>query len=994
MPIKRLLMRAALPLLMLFVTQTLLAQNRVITGKITDSKDGSPVSGASVQPKGSNQGVSSQADGSFTISVPANINTLVVSSVGFKELEVNITDKTSVDVSLETTGAALSEVVVVGYGTVRKRDLTGAVVSVKEKDFNKGTFTSPDQLIQGKVAGVQVLNNAGQPGGATTVKVRGNSAITGSGQPLYVVDGIPLDGRSARPGLDVGGIGMTPAGNPLNFLNPNDIASMEILKDASATAIYGSRAAYGVVLITTKRGASGQPKLDLGASFGISSLMRKIDILDAGEFRSALAYYGVSAANDKGADVDAMDAILRTANIQTYSAAVSGGNDNAKYRISTSLLDQEGIVRKSDFKKYTVSLNSNFKFLEKKNLGIDFNITSSQYVENIVPISNNAGSTGSLIGQALQWNPTEALRKPNDSLNIASGGGIINPLAASEAYNDNSKVTTVLGSISPYLKITKDLEYRMLYSINYSSGVRRGSVNSFLNLNEIIGKGRAYIANNELITQQVTHTLNYTKQINTDLSLNALVGYEFMKYKNKGSAMNGFGPDAGGFGNYGLDYTNYIQYSNNSSRSISSFIDPSSELQSFFGRAVLNYQDKYLVTATFRADGSTKFGENNNYGYFPSFSAAWVLSKESFFNADFVNDLRIRGGYGITGNQEFPSGASQGRYSFTNNGGLGLTNNPNPDLKWQSDAQWNIGLDFAVLDNRITGSFDYFNKTTTDLLFPTVPIRPSPPGSSVTWKNLEGEVVNKGFEVMINANIVRNKDFGWDFGVNASFIKNEVSGLDAPISTGGLHGQGITGTLVETIRNGLPINAFWTRNFAGLDKTTGQAIYPEGDVFSYQGNPNPKTLLGISTSVFYKKLSLVINLNGAFGQKIYNNTLNNVINVGSINGGKNIARSVYESDVKEAFSNPVTASSRFIEDGSYLKLANASLSYSVGDIAKFIKGANIFLNGQNLFVITKFSGFDPEVNVDKTVNSVPSVGIEYAPYPSARTITLGVNFSL
>ncbi|RYZ34663.1 MAG: SusC/RagA family TonB-linked outer membrane protein, partial [Sphingobacteriales bacterium] len=381
MLIKRLLIKVSLPLILLFVTQSLLAQNRQITGKVTDSKDGAPVSGASVQPKGSSSGASTGADGSFTISVAPNINTLVVSSVGYAELEVDITNKTSVDVSLVATGADLSEVVVVGYGTVRKRDLTGAVVSVREKDFNKGTFSAPDQLIQGKVAGVQVLSNSGAPGGGTTVKVRGNSAVTGSGQPLYVVDGIPLDGRSARPGLDVGGIGATPAGNPLNFINPADIASMEILKDASATAIYGSRAAYGVVLITTKRGASGQPKLDLGASYGISSLMRKIDILDAADYRLALAKFGAPAANDKGADVDALDAILRTANIQTYNAAVSGGNDNAKYRLSTSLLDQEGIVRKTDFKKYTVGLNANFKFLEKKNLGIDFNVVSSQYIE-------------------------------------------------------------------------------------------------------------------------------------------------------------------------------------------------------------------------------------------------------------------------------------------------------------------------------------------------------------------------------------------------------------------------------------------------------------------------------------------------------------------------------------------------------------------------------------------------------------------------------------
>ncbi|RZK47294.1 MAG: SusC/RagA family TonB-linked outer membrane protein [Pedobacter sp.] len=993
MRIKRLLIRVSLPLLLLFVTQTLLAQNREITGKVTDGKDASPVSGASVQVKGTNQGVSTKADGTFSISVPANATTLTVSSVGFKETEVNITNQTSVDVTLEASGADLSEVVVVGYGTVRKRDLTGAVVSVREKDFNKGTFAAPDQLIQGKVAGVQVLNNSGAPGGGTTVKVRGNSAITGSGQPLYVVDGVPLDGRSARPGVDAG-FGATPSGNPLNFINPNDIASMEILKDASATAIYGSRAAYGVVLITTKRGASGQPKLDLGVSYGVSNLMRNIEILNADDYKLALTKFNAPAANNKGSDVDALDAILRTANIQTYTAAVSGGNENAKFRLSTSLLDQEGIVRKTDFKKYTVGLNANFKFLEKKNLGIDFNVISSQYVENVAPITNTAGSEGSLIGQALQWNPTESLYKPgNDSLNIAAGGGIINPLAMSEAYNDNSKVTTILGSVSPYIKITKDLEYRMLFSINYSTGVRRSSVASYLNLPAIIDKGRAFISNNELITQQMTHTLNYNKQLSSDFSINALIGYEYMKYTNKGSSMNAFGPDGGGFGNYGLDYTNYIQYSNASSRGISSFIDPVSELQSYFARAVMNLKDKYLLTATFRADGSTKFGSNNAYGYFPSVSASWVISKEEFFKVNFVNDLRVRASYGITGNQEFPSGSSQTRYTFNGPAAIGLANNGNPDLKWQSDEQINFGLDYAIFDNRITGSFDYFVKTTSDLLFPTTPIQPSAPGATVTWKNLDGEVVNKGFEFSINANIVRSKDWSWDLGVNASFIDNKIQNLGAPIRTGALHGQGVSGASVQTIRNGLPINAFFTRAYGGLDKATGQAIYPDGEVFSYQGNPNPTTVMGISTTVAYKQLSLVVNMNGAFGQMIYNNTLNNVINVANLVGGKNISRDIYEDPTQEALSNRVTPSARFIEKGNYMKMANASLSYAIGDI-RFIKNATIFLTGQNLFVITKFSGFDPEVNVDKSLNSVPSVGIEYVPYPPARTVTLGVNFSL
>jgi TonB-dependent starch-binding outer membrane protein SusC len=979
---------------LLFFTLSAYSQSTV-TGRVTDGS-GKGIVGVTVAIKGTATATQTDENGKFSLVAPGNA-ILVLSSVGYTSTEVPIQGRSNIETSLGTHEASLNEVVVIGYGTARRRDLTGAVATVTEKNFNKGTYTAPDQLIQGKVPGVQVLNNSGQPGGSTTVKIRGNSAITGTGQPLYVVDGVPLDGRSSRPGLNAQNLGNTPGGNPLNFINPADIASMEVLKDASATAIYGSRAAYGVILITTKKGQSGVPKIDVNASVGNSTIMKRIDVLNADQYRQALTYYGLGNANDKKSDVNALDAILQTGLVQNYNMAVSGGNENGKYRLSVGYLDQEGIVRKTGFKKYSADLNANFKFLQNKRLGIDFNIVPSQYNEDIAPISNDAGSTGSLIGQALQWNPTEALilkgSNGKDSLNIKAGD-VVNPYAMSEAYSDKSRVTTILGSISPYYKFTDWLEYRFLFSVNYGSGVRRASIQQYINLADVKGKGWASIANNELVTEQATHTLNFNREITTGLNLNAVLGFEYLKFSNKGSNMTAYGP-SGGFGNYGLDYTNYIQYSNSANRTISSFVDPTSELQSYFARAVFNLRERFLLTLTFRSDGSSKFGENNKYGYFPSFGAAWNIDKEDFLKDNgLFTSLKLRGSWGKTGNQEFPGGAAQAKYSFTQNGGLGQVNNPNPDLKWQSDKQYNIGIDFGILSNHITASVDYFNKTTTDLLFPSAPIQPAPPGSVVRWVNLDGIIENRGVEAAVNASIINKKDLTWDLSVNATFLKNTVSGLSAPIYTGGLHGQGVSGTLVQTIQNGLPVNAFYTRHYVGIDKATGQAVYPNGDVPTYEGDPNPSTLLGISTSVAYKSLSLNVNMNGALGQVIYNNTLNNVINVGSINGGRNIAVSVYEDPVKESFSNPVTSSSRFIEKGDYLKLANATLSYNVGNLGRNLKNLNVFVTGQNLFVITKFSGFDPEVNVDKNSNGVPSVGIEYTPYPTARTITLGVNFSL
>ncbi len=981
-------------------TASALAQSNV-SGTVKD-KDGQPVAGVSVTVKGGNKGTSTNAEGDFSLTAVAARASLIFSATGYAQQEVRVSGTDAISITLLTSIGSMDEVVVIGYGTAKRKDITGAVTTVGEKDFNKGTYTSADQLIQGKVAGVQMLNNSGQPGGASTVKIRGNSTVTGSGQPLYVVDGVPLDGRSPRPGLgDIGTGGSNPGSNPLNFINPADIASIDVLKDASATAIYGSRAAYGVILITTKRGQSGQSKIDFGISTGFSNIAKKLEVLDAGQFRQALTYYGLGANNDRGASVDALDEILQTGILQNYNLAISGGTESAKFRFSMGVLDQTGIVRKTGIKKYTANISGNFKFLESKNLGLDINIIPSQYSENIAPISNNAGSRGSLIGNALQWNPTEKLIVRNaantaDSFNVVRGGDLINPVALNEAVTDRSKVTTILASISPYYKFSKSLEYRFLYSVNYGTGTRRTTIQPFINFNDVLDRGRALIGSNELVTSQYTSTLNFNRKIANNLSLNAVAGYEYLKYSNKGFSQSGFGAAGGGFGNYGLDFTNYIQYTNPSNRGIGSFADPSYEIQSYFARAAFSYADKYFITGTFRADGSSKFGTNNKYGYFPSVSGAWVVSKESFFNVDFINNLKIRGGWGKTGNQEFPSGSAQRRYNFGGDGtSINISNNANENLKWQSDRQYNIGADMSFLKNKVSLTVDYFNKKTTDLLFPTEPIQPAAPGGAITWDNLAGEIVNKGLEVAINSTIISKEDFSFEFGVNATFIKNNVSGLAGSINTGALDGQGISGSTVQVIRSGLPINAFVTRDFLGFDKTTGLANYQkDGDVLYYKGSPNPETLLGISTTVRYKKLSLNAALNGAFGHLIYNNTLNNVINVGSINNGKNIALSVFQNPIKESFANPVTASSRFLEKGDYVKLTNATLSYSVGDIGKVFKGTNIYVTGQNLFVITNYSGFDPEVNVDKNVNGVPSVGIEYVPYPSARIVTFGINVSL
>jgi iron complex outermembrane receptor protein len=954
---------------------------QIIRGKITDNA-GSILSGATISVKGTKNITTSDSAGRFALAANPGA-TLEISYIGYSNYQYVLGNETELNLSLTRSTENLDSVVVIGYGTIKKKDLTGAVSSVSEKDFNIGIFASPDQLIQGKVSGLQITDDNGQPGGAATIKIRGNAALSGTGQPLFVIDGVPLDGRTLQAGVNpIDGSLVQNGVNPLNFINPDDIASIDILKDASASAIYGSRAAYGVIIINTKKAIAGTPKLNVSINTGISSILKKIEVLDAAQYREAIKFYNVDPSLDKGGTADGLDAILQNALQQNYTIGVTGGNESGKYRLSANLLNQDGIIINTGLKKYGVSIGTNFKFLDSKKLGLDINVNSNQYIQDVPQPEYSAAA---LVVAALKWNPTNSLRNTDGSINMGTADNP-NPIAVADYLKNSFKVTTILASIAPYYKFNNWLEYKLLASINYSTGITRSSTNQDFPNSQ---GGSASISNSELITQQFTQTLNFNRKISNNLHLDAVLGYEYMQFTMKGSSLKGTGAQGTGFGNFGLDYTNYVQYSGTGNRSISSYIDPVTKLQSFFSRAIFNVKDKYLLTATIRADGSTKFGDNNQFGYFPSFAAAWVISEEDFFNIKFFNSLKIRAGWGKTGNQEFTSGASQAKYSFRDNGTLIQVNSPNPNLKWQADKQFNIGVDFSMLNNRISATLDYFNKNTTDLLFPSPPIQPSPPSSVVRWINLDGEIINKGFEILVNGLIVEKKDFNWNLSVNATFLQNTVRGLPSTVYTGFISGP------VQVIQNGLPMQTFYTRKFLGLDKANGLSVYEDdGASFYPVGNPNPSMLLGLSSTFNYQKLSLTANMYGAFGQDIYNVTLMSFLNVSNIQRGNNIALSVFNEPVKESLANPVTPSSRFIMSGSYFKMANLTLAYAFGNVGKTFKGMNVYITAQNLFVITKYPGFDPELNTNASINNIPSLGIDYPHYPTARTFLFGLNFSL
>ncbi len=957
--------------LILFFCNTLLAQ-QALSGKVTDINN-VPLAGASVTIDGGKRSALSDIDGNFTI-VAKQGELLKVSFVGYNSAAILIGQEMQITIVLEALTKALDDVVLIGYGTARKKDLTGAVSSVAEKNFNKGIFSSPEQLIQGKASGVQIVNNTGSPGGSFTFRIRGNSAIIGTGQPLYVIDGVPLDGRSMQEGT-----------NPLNFLNATDIVSFDILKDASASAIYGSRAAYGVVIINTKKGQAGVPKLEVSMAVGASAAIKGPAVLNASEYREAIQYYGINNAVDKQHDTDGLASILQRGMQQQYTLAASGGNENGRYRISAGYLNQQGVIINTGFKRYNVDFTAGLKFLSSKKLGIDFHVNASQYVQygSTLTIGNT-----DLVGTALRWNPTAPITNADGTIRLNADEGV-NPVGFSNNLRDHLKANTVLSSITPYYKFNDWLEYKLLLSYNYNTAVSRFSINQDMSVYQFFPPlGLATIGNNEIGTLQLTQTLSANKQITKDLHLNAVGGYEYMKFSSKGFNLAGNGSQNGGFGNYGLDYTNYIQFSDPVSRSISSFSDPAYALQSVFLRSIFNFRERYLFTATFRADGSTKFGPNNRYGYFPSFAMAWNLSKEDFWHLDKVNTLKLRVGWGKTGNQEFPSGSSQALYGFQNNGSIVQINSPNPDLQWQSDRQYNFGVDFSMFNNRLSGTIDYFNKKTTKLLFPGPPIQPAPPSSVVRWVNLDGNIINSGVEILVNGVLLEQENIGWDISANATFLDNTVSGLSSAVGAGFIAGP------IQTIRNGMPMFSFFTREYVGLDAATGYASYTDnGNSFYNVGNPNPKLLLGFSTNFRYRTFSIAANMYGSFGQDVYNKTLMD-LNVNGINGA-NMALSEFRNPVKESFGNPVTPSSRYIQRGDYMKMANLTLSYTPVSMQKVLKDATVYLTGQNLFFITSYEGFDPEVSVqNRNDNGVAGMNIDQNRYPSSRTIILGIKFTL
>ncbi|MCY1721562.1 TonB-dependent receptor [Prolixibacteraceae bacterium Z1-6] len=967
-------------------------QKKTINGLVNDS-NGEPLPGVTIVVKGTTIGTVTNFDGNFTLEIPADAEILSFSFVGFQTQEISIGTQTLFNITLIEDVLQLDEVIAVGYGVQRKIDQTGATNRLTEENMNKSIATSPVEMMQGRVSGVNITQNSGEPGSGMTVRIRGNNSIRSGQEPLYVVDGIPLDNADITPnGGTAAGINEAGNKNPIAFLNPEDIESIDILKDASSTAIYGARGANGVVLITTKKGKKGEGTLSYDGYTGISQIREKMDILSAEQFRSYRKADGGSLL-DKGASNDWQDEIYQNGILQSHNLSFGGGTDKFTYQTSVGYLDQEGIVETTGIEKFNGRVKVSQEAFDGK-LNIGASLIASHVTDTRAPISETGGFEGDLILTSLKLNPTYPIYNTDGSY-YQHDKDQRNPVAMLDLVDDETQTDRILANMSAEFEIIKDLKYKM--NLGFDRTVAERRVNQDKELIYLSNKGEADInnitANNKLIENYFTYLKDFDEH-----KFNFLAGhaYQYIKVTTSETNVNGFEVDD-------IKYTDNLQYGNFSSATVNSSAYER-ELQSFFGRINYNYRDKYLVTVNARADGSSKFGKNSKYGFFPSAAIAWRASEEDFFQGmDNLSNLKVRLGWGLTGNQEIPDKISllsvgtepsaNGYFNGTLSPGITFLRTPNPDVQWETTMQTNFGIDFGFWENRLTGTLDLFNKTTEDVLL-EVPAK-APAATQTQWQNVPDlKIVNNGIEIGLNGLLVDKKDFTWDMGVNFAYISNEVKDLPVKlIETGNASGQGLSGTRVQIITNGQPIGTFYGMVYEGLD-SDGMAVYKKdaegNEVKEYLGTALPDFTYSLSTSINWKRFDFRMFWYGSSGNKVYNNTANALFLKGPLDKGNNVTVAVLNSN--ESPENSNAFSSRFIENASFLRLSNITVGYTLDTKnIEWLGKARLYVTGNNLLVFTDYTGFDPEVSVDASENGVPSMGIDYTSYPKPRTFTLGVN---
>lgn len=996
-------------------TSSLQQDKRIISGTVVDA-GGEPMPGVNVRVKGSTLGTVTNVFGEYSMNIPDKENVLVFSFIGFITQEIPVGSQAIINVQLNEDAISLSDVVVIGYGVSKKTDLTGAIASVNLEDVSRQPILRVEEALRGKATGVQVTQLNGAPGGGMKIRIRGANSVNGNNDPLYVIDGF--------------------VGGDFTMVNPNDIESISILKDASATSMYGSRGSNGVVLVTTKSARDGEMKIEYDGFLSIDQAAKKLDVLNATEYMTvanerqaalnANPYFTQAEINAAGKGVNWQDEILRTAATQNHQLSLNGGQNNIKYYVSASYQDQQGVVENSYYKKYGLRTNINSKI--RDNFDVTLNLNGNYFESR-----NNSTYDGrnSPMGSALIFPPNVPIKDENGEYNVSPGGyGPVtsNPVFSLNDGDNDGYGMKFLGNLTLGWTIIDGLRFSVSGGADLSS--TKSTSLSLNNKLASVSTCMASVYDGMHVSYQNTNQLSYNKIFNGIHKIDAALVYEQQKYiaRTLSGSATGFptialGVNALGLGSSQTTASGYTEWS----------------LQSYLGRLNYTLLDRYLFTASMRIDGSSKFSKGNKYGYFPSGAAAWRMSDEKFIkDLGLFENLKLRGSFGMIGSQAIDpyatlqtmaySGAGQNmNYYFDNNSNLYIGISPNvpanPDLKWETTSQTNIGLDFAVLNGRLNGTIDYYYKKTKDLLFNV-----SVPDYLYGGSQLQnvGSLRNKGWEFMLNGVLVDNKDWYVSTSANLSLNRNKVLDMGdeeeifVSISRSAGWGDYVGYSVLQT---GQPMGQMRGLNYLGVWKTSeaaeaakfgkipGDSKYEDlngdyvidGNDMQVIGNAMPDFTWAWNTSVVYKDFDLNIVVNGVQGNDVWNfsrylysgmvadciiPTNRDVLNRWSPTNENSDYPNFSSSNVVEK------QSSRWIEDGSYIRLSNLTLGYTFSKLKKntFVKDAKIYVSGQNLFTITKYKGYNPEGSNTKSGQDI-AMGFDEAGYPAIRSYTVGVKFS-
>jgi len=991
-------------------TITVFAQEQRASGVVISAIDRSGLPGVNVLIKGTSQGTITDATGKFSLNAPVG-STLAFSFIGYQPVEISFTGQASLEIILQEELKELSEVVVMGYSSVQKRDITGSVTSIKSDRFKDIALSGIDQALQGQAAGVQVVQSSGTPGGGISVRIRGSSSIYGSNRPLFIVDGIPVETGS----LSLRSFGGQDD-NALSLINPGDIESIQVLKDASAKSMYGSRAANGVVVITTKRGKKSSYAINFDVQRGIIDPVKKQELLsstdlltlqreavkNAGQNPDAL---GLIPGVTDGVNTHWLDEIFRRGILEQYQLTLSGGDENTSYYISGNYRSEEGVQLNNKFERLSGTINLDEKVTKKLSLGT--NITMSRSLNKRVKGDNFLDGVYSGALKSLPYNvPFDESGKlvgPGSPLYAAFPN--FNPVAQAVLPRFDAITVKMLGGINATYVFNQNFKLRGQTSIDYNNVIEdqyessQTAIGGYLD--GVGGQGYGVYIVGSTTNFVANGTLSYNKSINQTHNISALLGTEvFRKFERSGNVVGRLFPSD--------DFT-YITSAGIVDNGSSGRLN--SGLFSVFSEAKYDFKDKYLASFGIRADGSSRFGPGNRFGFFPSLSAAWRITEEDFFKSNKISDLKLRASIGLSGNEGIPDYQFLGVWASTlYNGSSGVAPSQlgNPNLKWETTREINVGTDISLFDGRIQATADVYYKKTYDLLLP----RPYAytTGFSSVWENI-GELENKGFEFgVVTVNVDRKVKWSTDFNLSKNLNKVLFLADSVPIYRG-FSAEGVSATNI--IKEGYPLGTFIGLNFLGVDPATGDAIYDDtnkdGKINNSDeiiiGTAQPKLIGGITNKVSYRNFDFTAFFQFSYGNKVLNYTkaslLNSGLDITSNQSPEALRRWQKEGDITDVpryelgntFNN--YHSNRLIEDGSFVRLKNVGVGYTLpAKISQrfYLNAFRIYASATNIWTYTKYSGADPEVST--LSGSISAQGIDFFTLPQVKTITIGLNATL